>query len=151
MFIKMKKLLNLSAESIFNAAEEKLKPELQGINALASSLALLVMADRVAEVEELEAMSEYIISLDVVINNNLTREVSEFFLASIENLEHGYKKGVVQGNIVVGEILHSVSRVKDNIEWSNVVADTVNLVTSGDEVDPMEIKTRERILKALGR
>lgn len=151
MLDRMKSLVTTMGNTAFNVAEEKLRPEMRGINALAESLALLVMADRVAEEDELEAVSEYLIDMDIVIEKNLVREVSEFFLNSVNNLEEGYKKGVVEGNMIVGEILHSISKVKDDPEWSDVVANTVNLVTSGQGVDPKEIKTRERIIKTLGK
>ena len=151
MLDRMKNLVAAMGNTAFNAAEEKLRPEMRGINALAESLALLVMADRVAEEDELEAVSEYLIDMDTIIEKNLVREVSEFFLNSVNNLEEGYKKGVVEGNMIVGEILHSISKVKDDPEWCDVVANTVNLVTSGQGVDPKEIKTRERIIKTLGK
>ena len=76
---------------------------------------------------------------------------SEFFLNAVNRLEEGYKKGVVEGNMVAGDILHSISKVKDDPEWCKVVADTVNLVTSGADVDEKELKTRGRILKAVGK
>ncbi|AUR86275.1 hypothetical protein NVP1084O_068 [Vibrio phage 1.084.O._10N.261.49.F5] len=151
MFDRMKNLVTSVGNNAFNAAEEKLRPELKGVNALAEALALLVMADRVAEEDELEAVSEYLIDMDVVIQKNLVREISSFFLDTVNRLDAGYKAGVVEGNAVAGEILHSISKVREDAEWSRVVADTVNLVTSGQGVDPKELKTRERILKALGK
>jgi len=151
MFDRMKNLVTSVGNTAFNVAEEKIRPELKGVNALAEALALLVMADRVAQEEELEAVSEYLIDMDVVIQKNLVREISGFFLDAVSRLDAGYKSGVVEGNAVAGEILYSISKVRDDAEWSGVVADTVNLVTSGQGVDPKELKTRERILKALGK
>ena len=56
-----------------------------------------------------------------------------------------------EGNIVAGEILKEVALVKDDRDYATLVADTVTLVTSGHEVDEGELKTRNRILKVLGK
>ena len=73
------------------------------------------------------------------------------FLHQVDKLEVGFKQGVVEGNIVVGEILRDIALVKEDIAYSDMIADTVTLVTSGAQADEGEIKTRKRILTALGR
>lgn len=151
MLDRMRALTASMADKAFNVVAQKVKPEYIGICALSESLALLVMADRRVDPAELEAVSEFLIDMDIVIEKNLIREVSEFFLAAVKRLEEGYKAGPVEGNMVAGEILNSISKVKGDIVWERVLADTVTLVTSGSNVDPAELKTRERILKAIGR
>lgn len=152
MFNRMKAIVGSQVNKAIDSAESKMNPDLLGMNALASSFALLVMADRVAEEEELEAVSEYLIdSVPVVIEKGLIREVSELFLKQVSKLEDGFKKGVVEGNIVVGEILRDISLVKDDATYGKIIAETITLVTSGGDADAGEVKTRKRILTALGK
>lgn len=151
MYARMKSLFTDQAEKALSFAEVQIRPELKGINGLASSFALLVMADRVAEEEELEAVSEYLIDMDIVIEKGLIREVSTVFMEQVSRLEKAFQKNVVEGNIVVGEILRDLSALKDDQEWCDVVAETITIVTSGDAADESEVKARSRILKALGK
>ena len=152
MFDRMKSLLINNVEKALDFAEVKSNPDLRGMNALAASFALLIMADRVVEEEEMEAVSEYLIDqVPLVIEKGLIREISELFIKQVERLEQGYKVSAFEGNIVAGEILKEVALVKDDRDYATLVADTVTLVTSGHEVDEGELKTRNRILKVLGK
>lgn len=152
MFDKMKSILKNSAEKALDIAEVKVNPDLRGMNALAASFALLIMADRVVEEEEMEAVSEYLIDrVPLVVEKGLIREVSELFLKQVERLEKGYNESAFEGNIVSGEVLKDIALIKDDKDYCKLVADTVTLVTSGDSVDEGEVKTRDRILKALGK
>lgn len=152
MFDRMKKLLSEGVDKALDYAEVKVNPDLRGMNALAASFALLVMADKVAEEDELEAVSEYLIDeVPVVIEKGLIREVSELFLTQVETLQQGFKKGVVEGNIIVGEVLRDVALVKDDPVYADMISETVTLVTSGGDADAGEVKTRKRILTVLGR
>lgn len=152
MFSRMKSLLINNVEKALDFAEVKSNPDLRGMNALAASFALLIMADRVVEEEEMEAVSEYLIDkVPLVIEKGLIREISELFMKQVERLEQGYKVSAFEGNIVAGEILKEVALVKDDRDYAALVADTVTLVTSGQEVDEGEIKTRNRILTVLGK
>lgn len=152
MFDRMKRLLQNGAEKALDFAEVKSNPDLRGMNALAASFALLIMADRVVEEDEMEAVSEYLIDeIPLVIEKGLIREISELFLKQVERLEAGYKVSAFEGNIVSGEVLKDVALIKDDSDYCKLVADTVKLVTSGDSVDEGEVKTRNRILKVLGK
>ena len=152
MFDRMKNIVSKNVGKVIDFAEVKANPDLRGVNSLAASFALLVMADRVAEDEELEAVSEYLIDeVPLIIEKGLIREISELFLQQVKRLEAGYKKSGMEGNIVVGEILKDIALVKDDEEYSELIAKTINLVTSGGMADNQEIKTRDRILKVLGK
>ena len=151
MFNRLKKIVSDQATKALDYAEVKANPATRGINALASSFALLVMGDRVVETEEMEDVAEYLVDMDVVIEKGLIREVSELFLRQTDFLEAGFKVSVVEGNIRIGEVLRDIALVKDDKEWCEVVADTISLVTSGGSADEGEVKARKRILKALGK
>ena len=91
MFTRMKSLLINNVEKALDFAEVKSNPDLRGMNALAASFALLIMADRVVEEEEMEAVSEYLIDqVPRVIEKGLIREISELFIKQVERLEQGY-------------------------------------------------------------
>ena len=151
MFQRLKDLVASGTDQAINRVHAKLKPEIKGINGLAGGFALLVMADRVVEEAEMEAVSEYLIDMDIIIERRLTREVAELFLAHVDFLEKAHKRGVVELNISIGELLEDISEAQDDREWSKIIAKTTTLVTSGEKADAGEIKTRERILKALGK
>ncbi len=151
MFARLKKIVTDQAEKALDYAEVKANPETRGVNALASSFALLVMGDRLVEEEEMEAVAEYLVDMDIVIEKGLIREVSELFLRQTDLLEAGFKVSVVEGNIRTGEILRDIALIKDDKEWCDIVADTITLVTSGGTADEGEIKARKRVLKALGK
>lgn len=150
-FKRLSGLVEGFAESAMESAEGTLRPELKGIKALASAFCVLVMADKVAEQDEMEAVSSFLVDMDIVIEKALIREVATLFMAQVNRLEAAQKKGIVEFNIELGEILRDVAAVKDDPEWADVIADTVTLVTSGGSEDADEIKARTRILKALGK
>ncbi len=111
-FKRMSKIVSGAAEGALSYAELQINPETKGVAGLAASLALLVMADKVAEEQELEDVSEYLVDMDLVIEHNLIREVSESFMGTVTKLEDGFASGVVEGNIIVGEILNQIATLK---------------------------------------
>lgn len=154
MFARMKNILSqagsLGLDTLESYLPTQFNPELKTINSLAASLALLVMADRVAEESELEDVSEFLIDMDYVIEKGLIREISHLFLKHVKTLEDSTSLSPMEFNIVVGDMLRDIALVKEDSVAKKLVADTVTLVTSGGSADPQEIKTRERILRSLG-
>ncbi len=147
----MKKIVTKGVGKALDYTEAKLDPATKGVSGLASAFALLVMGDRRVDPEEMDEVSCYLVDLDIIIEKGLIREVSEVFLHQTEYLEEGFSKSTVEGNIRIGEVLRDLALVKDDPEWCNVIADTINLVTSGGSADEGEIQARQRILKALGK
>lgn len=153
LFKRMQSLVGDAAEKAETLIETmtEASPEVKTINALAAAFAVLVMADKEATDDEKEAVSEYLIDMDFVIENNLIREVSQLFMKHIDTFEEAKGKDVMEFNICLGEVLRNISVVKEDKSAVDMVAETVTLVTSGGAADPDEIKARNRILKALGR
>ena len=149
---RMGEILKTATTSGLNAAENYLptsfNPEVKTINSLAASLALLVMADREAEDQEIEDVSEFLLDMPFVLEKGLMREVSELFMKHVNTLE-GVSIIPMDFNVVVADLLKDIALVKENEESRKLVAETVTLVTSGVDVDPREVKTRERILSVL--
>lgn len=145
----MKTIVGDLSNKAFDATMGKIQPEYIGVNALASSLALLVMADREVDNKELEEVSEFLLDMDIIIERDLSREVGGFFLSTVESLQKGYKEGPVQGNMIVGEILTDISKVKEDEEWLEILESTVTLVTSSQGLDKREQKIRDRIMAVL--
>ena len=150
---RMGEILKSAATSGISAAENYLptsfNPELKTINSLAASLALLVMADREAEQQEIEDVSEFLLDMPFVLEKGLMREVSELFMKHVNTLETAASGSTMDFNVHVADMLKDIALIKDDVEGKKRVAETITLVTSGDAVDPREIKTRERILSVL--
>lgn len=151
MFDKLKSLATQVSENLVDKATHKVHPELRGVNGLAASFALLVFADGIVEEEEKEAVGEYLIDMDVIREKKLIAEVAEMFLEHVGFLDVAAKEGNLQLTVAKGQLLEVIGDARDDSSWSKVIADTVTLVTSGGGEDAGEVKTRERILKALNR
>lgn len=149
MLNRMKTIVGDLSNKAFDATMGKIQPEYIGVNALASALALLVMADREVDNKELEEVSEFLLDMDIIIERDLSREVGGFFISTVENLQKGYKEGPVQGNMIVGEILTDIGKVKEDEEWLEILESTVTLVTSSQGLDKREQKIRDRIMAVL--
>ncbi len=151
MFDKIKALASQVAESAVDKATHKVRPELRGVNGLAASFASLVYADNIVEEAEKEAVGEYLIDMDIIREKKLIAEVADMFIDHIEFLDSAAAKGNLQLSVAKGQLLEVIGDAKDDSEWAKVIAETVTMVTSGDGAEEGEIKTRQRILKALNR
>jgi len=146
---KSNELLAGASRKLKQYTPENYSKEKKFINALVASLALMTMADKKAETEEVVASIELIKEIDEITELDMTTEALELYEFHIE-----YLSGVIDNPtkwiIAEARILSDIGKIKTYPEYPPMVETLVDYIANSDNnLDPLEAAMQQKISKAM--
>ncbi len=128
---------------------EKFSKEKKFINALVGSLALMTMADKKAETEEVIASIDLIKEIDEITELDMTQDALELYEYHIEALS-GALSTPTKWLIAEARMLSEIAKIKAYPEYPPMVEALIEHIANSDgNVDPLEIAMQDKIIKAI--
>lgn len=128
---------------------ENFSKEKKFVNGLVVSLALMTMADKKAETEEVVAAMDLINEIDEIRELEMTQEAIELYEMHIENLSNVVGNSV-KWTIEIGKMLSEVGKLKPYPEYPPMIENLIEHISKADNhVDPLEVEMRQKILGAI--
>lgn len=132
-------------------APETFSPEKKFANSVVSAVALIIIADRKVETEEVTQGIEFIRSLDVIQELGLEAEAIEMFDHIIENvMTHidNEPKWIIE----TSKVIANISLISADASQVAMITDILNHIAGSDgNVDESEIIMRDKIIAALNK
>jgi tellurite resistance protein len=146
---KASDLLGSATRTIKTYSPDGWVPEKLFVNAISASMALMVIADKKIETEEVEDVMQFIIELPQVQDLNLTTvsiELFEMHLDSLEKVMHSQAKYIIATTKVLAEI----AKVKKHTQYVPIISDIMDHIAGSDgNVDDTEREMKRRIMAVL--
>jgi tellurite resistance protein len=146
---KASSLLGEAGRKIRQYTPETFSPEKKYINAMVSAIALMVLADKKIETEEVVQSIEFISSLDEVRELEMSNDAIEMYEHILEEMAPHFDNPV-KWITSVAKILGNISLVKDNPAYKDSIIAVLDHIAGSDgNVDPSELEMKEKIIQAL--
>lgn len=146
---KATSLLGEAGRKIRQYTPETFSPEKKYINAMVSAIALMVLADKKIETEEVTQSIEFISSLDEVVELEMSNDAIEMYEFILEDLEPHFENPV-KWITSTAKILGNISLVKDNAQYKQSIIAVLDHIAGADgNVDPSEVEMKNKIIQAL--
>ncbi len=128
---------------------ESFSKEKQFVNALVISLALMTMADKKAETDEVTAALELINEINEIKELDMTQDAIELYGIHIEDLEKVIGNNV-KWTVTVAKLLSEIGRIKSHNEYPAMVKNLLDYMAEADgNFDETEKEMKEKILAVL--
>ncbi len=125
---------------------ESFSTEKQFVNALVISLALMTMADKKAETDEVNAAIDLINEIDEIKELDMTIEAVELYSIHIEELEKVIGNNV-KWVVTTAKLLSEIGRIKTHSEYPTMVQNLLDYMATADgDLDPLESEMKDKIL-----
>lgn len=146
---KITTLISDAGRKLKQYTPEKFSKEKKFVNALVGSLALMTMADKKAETEEVIASVELIKEIDEITELEMTQDALELYEYHIEALS-GAIGTPTQWLIAESRMLSEIAKIKMYPEYPPMVEALIEHIANSDgQVDPLEVAMQEKIVKAI--
>ena len=142
-------LMQSTTRTLKKYSPEAWVPEKKFANAVSASMALMVIADKKIENEEVEAVMDFIIQIPAIQDLQLGVSSIELFEKHLEDLEDSLVK---QSKYIIttSKIIVDIGRIKEYPEYVRMLSEILDHVAGSDgNVDSTEIEMKKRIMKAL--
>ena len=145
------------AQEFMSDAERKIKQytpeawskEKQFINAIVTSMVLMVVADKEVETKEVLTSMDTINEIDQIKELNMQQEAIELFELHLERLEKVLANDV-KFTIEVAKLLNDIARIKDYPEYLPMIKNLLDYLAQSDgSTSNSENEMKEKILKTL--
>ena len=145
------------AQEFMSDAERKIKQytpeawskEKQFINAIVTSMVLMVVADKEVETKEVLTSMDMINEIDQIKELNMQQEAIELFELHLERLEKVLANDV-KFTIEVAKLLNDIARIKDYPEYLPMIKNLLDYLAQSDgSTSNSENEMKEKILKTL--
>lgn len=138
-----------TAKRLRQYTPESFSKEKKFVNAIVSTLALMVMADKKVETEEVEASMEFIQSIQEIIDLEMQVEAIELFELHVENLSK-VMDNPVKWIIASTKLIADIAKVKDYSAYVVALEALMDHIAGSDgSLDPSETEMKRKILSAL--
>ena len=142
-------LLGEAGRKIRQYTPESFSPEKKYINAMVSAIALMVLADKKIETEEVVQSIDFISALDEVKELSMSNEAIEMYEHILDDVSLTFDNPA-KWVISTSKILGNIALVKDNSTYKNSIISVLDHIAGADgSVDPTELEMKEKIIKAL--
>ena len=146
---KASQFYNESTRKIKQYTPETFSKEKKFINSLVISLALITMADKKVETEEITSSIDLINEIDEINELEMTQEAIELYELHIESLDQ-----VVNNNtkwtLQIAKLLSEVAKVKEYPEYPPMIENLLDYIAQADgDIVQEEREMKDKILKAL--
>ena len=144
-------LVSEASRKIQQYTPETFSPEKKYINAMVSSIALMVVADKKVETDEVTDAMEFIQNLDEVVKLEMTQDAVEMFEYIIEEISPHFDNKV-KFITSTAKILGNIGLVRDNPTYVATISEVLDHIAGSDgNVDETEKEMKAKIMKALGQ
>jgi tellurite resistance protein len=141
--------LGEASRKIRQYTPEAFSPEKKFVNAMVSSIALIIVADRKVETEEVVQGMEFIKNLDPIRELNLELEAIEMFDYIIQNTMQ-YIDNEPRWIIETSKVLANIGLISDNPSYVNMISEVLDHIAGSDgNVDQTEIVMKTKIMDVL--
>lgn len=128
---------------------ESFSKEKKFVNSLVISMALMTMADKKAETQEVIVSIDLINEIDEIKELQMTQEAIELYEMHIETLTKAVESPV-KWTIEVGKLLSEISKIKSYPEYPPMIENLIEYIANVDNnLDPLEVEMRTKILGAI--
>jgi len=146
---KSKALLGEAGRKIRQYTPESFSKEKKFVNSLVVSMALMTMADKKAETEEVIAALELIKDIDEINDLNLTTEAIELYEFHIEELSK-VVDSPTKWILMEAKLLSELSKMKAYPEYPPMIEALIAHIAQSDgSLDKTEIDMQNKILGAI--
>ncbi len=128
---------------------ESFSKEKKFVNSLVVSMALMTMADKKAETQEIIATLELINEIDEINDLNLTTEAIELYEFHIEEMSKAVES-TTKWIMMEAKLLSELSKMKAYPEYPPMIEALIAHIAQSDgNLDPSEIEMQKKILSAI--
>jgi tellurite resistance protein len=128
---------------------ESFSKEKKFINAIVCSLALITMADKKAETQEVLASIDLIKEIDEITELEMTQEALELYEYHIEVLSKAIESPT-KWVMIEAKMLMEIAKIKVYNEYPPMIEALLTYVAQSDsDLDPLETEMKDKIMKAI--
>ncbi len=128
---------------------ESFSKEKKFVNALVVSMALMTMADKKAETEEIIASIDLINDIDEIKDLNLTTEAIELYEFHIEEMSKAIESKT-KWLLMEAKLLSELGKMKAYPEYPPMIEALIAHIAQSDgNLDPLEVEMQNKILNAI--
>lgn len=128
---------------------ESFSKEKKFVNALVISLALMTMADKKAETNEVTASIDLLQEINEIIDLDMVTDAIELYEIHIEDLENALNSNV-KWTLAIAKLLSEIGKVKPYPEYPPMIENLLDYISQSDgKLDPLELEMKGKILSAI--
>lgn len=143
------KFVDDASKKVRQYAPESFSKEKKFVNAIVASMALMVMADKKVETEEVTQSLEIINEIVEIQELNMTKEAIELFEHHIETLSD-VLESPAKFAIKEATILQDIARIKPYPEYVPMIENLLQILAEADgNVDKSELNMKHKIVSML--
>jgi len=146
---KTSQLYNDTTQKIRQYTPESFSKEKKFVNALVISLALMTMADKKVETEEVTASIDLINEIDEIKDLDMIADAIALYEMHLENLEKVLDNNT-KWTLAVAKLLSEIGKVKPYPEYPPMIENLLTYIAESDgNLDPLETEMKDKILSAI--
>ncbi len=142
-------LMGKAGQKIRQYTPESFSKEKKLVNALVISLALMTMADKKAETDEVTAAIDLITAIDEIKDLDMTKDAIELYELHLEELEKALSDGA-KWTLAIAKLLSEIGKIKNYPEYPPMIENLLDYIAQSDgNIDPLETEMKTKILAAI--
>lgn len=146
---KVSELINTAQRKLKQYMPENFSKEKKFINALVGSLALMTMADKKAETEEVMASIDLIKEIDEITELEMTQDALELYEYHLETFSNALESPT-KWVMAEAKMLSEIGKIKTYPEYPPMIEALIDHVAQSDgNWGKDEIEMKEKIMKAV--
>lgn len=140
---------NDATKKVRQYTPETFSKEKKFVNALVISLALMTMADKKVETEEVVASMDLINEIDEINELEMTQDAINLYEMHLEELTKAVDNSA-KWTLAVAKLLSEIGKVKPYPEYPPMIENLLDYISNADNnVDPLEVEMKNKILSAI--
>ena len=146
---KTSQLYSDTTQKIRQYTPETFSKEKKFVNALVISLALMTMADKKVETDEVTASIDLINNIDEIKDLDMVADAIELYEIHLEDLEKVLDNNT-KWTLAVAKLLSEIGKVKPYPEYPPMIENLLMYIAEADgNLDPLETQMKDKILSAI--
>ena len=146
---KVSEVYDATSKKIRQYTPESFSPEKKFVNGVVISLALMTMADKKVETQEVVASMDMLKEIDQIRELDMLQDAIELYEMHIETLEKAVQNDA-KWTIAVAKLLSELGKVKQYPEYATMIKNLLDYIAMADgNLDPLETQMKNKILEAL--
>ncbi len=146
---KISTLISDANRKIKQYTPESFSKEKKFINAIVCSLALITMADKKAETQEVLTSIDLIKEIDEITELEMTQEALELYEYHLEALSKTIESPT-KWVMAEAKMLMEIAKIKMYTEYPPMIEALLNYVADSDgNLDPLETEMKNKIMRAI--
>lgn len=146
---KSSALIGKAGQKVRQYTPESFSKEKKLVNALVISLALMTMADKKAETNEVATAIDLITEIDEIKDLEMTKDAIELYELHLEELEKALSSST-NWTLAVAKLLSEIGKIKNYPEYPPMIENLLDYIAQSDgNIDPAEVEMKAKILAAI--